>query len=730
MSRTKLATAVVGLLLGAAPAAAQLPGARLTSIFPAGARQGAAVECSISGTDLAGATGLYFSHPGIHAVPAGPNKFTVRVDADVPVGAYDVRAVTPRGLSNFRAFAVGDWPEALEQEPNDEPTRAQPLSLPVVVNGRVGKPTDVDCYTFHLDRGQRVFVDCWAWRLDSPLDGTLLLLGPDGREVAYAGDYYGKDPFLDYTAPAGGTYVLKVWDFVYGGGPDYFYRLHVGSVPHLDAVVPAALRPGTRTIVTLLGRNLPGGRPAPGGARVEGRALEVLTREVDVPADAGGGPRLRLGEAVRPPRSWLDGMAYRLSTPTGSSNPVFLALADGPVVPEREPNNDRATAQALAVPCEVSGTFDAPGDVDWYSFRARKGERLVIEVFGERQSGLPDPFLVVRDAAGRRLLAADDDGRNVGQIRFTTTTRDARADFTAPADGTYLVQVRDLYYQQRGDARFVYRLSLRRPRPGFRLVAVPPHDTQPDATAVGRGGRYWIDVLVLREDGFDGPVRVEAADLPPGVTAGPVVVGPGKTSAPLVLTAAADAPPGHGEIRVTGRAEVGGREVVHEARGGGLTWPTVNTPGVARLADSIPVAVRGAPPFVLTATPGSVRGVPGARVRLGMRLERAADWTEPVQLSGLDLPPGASLQLVALPRGATEAQVELALPANLRPGTYTFAVAGAGQVPRDYLAVRDPHRPRGANVRAVYPSNPVTLIVEPPRAAPKLSPGPGGPTGR
>jgi hypothetical protein len=719
MTRKTVAAAVLGVLVGAAPAAAQLPGARLNSVFPAGARQGATAECSLSGADLAGASGLYFSHPGISAVPSGPNKFTVRVAAGVPVGAYDVRAVTPRGLSNFRAFAVGDWPEAREQEPNDEPARAQPLTLPVVVNGRVERPTDVDCYAFHLHKGQRVFIDCWAWRLDSQLDGTLLLLGPDGRELAYAGDYYGKDPFLDITAPADGTYVLKVWDFVYGGGPDYFYRLHVGGLPHLDAVVPAAVRPDTRTTVTLLGRNLPGGTPVPGGATVQGRPLEALTREIDVPADAACAPRLRLGEAVRPPRSSLDGIAYRLATPAGSSNPVFLALTEDPVVPEREPNDERSAAQGLVVPCEVSGTFGAPGDVDWYSFRARKGERLVVELFGERQSGLPDPFLVLCDRSGRRLLAADDYGRNVGQIRFTTTTRDARVDFTAPADGCYFVQVRDLYYQQRGDARFGYRLSLRRPRPDFRLVAVPTHDTQPDSTTVGRGGRYWLDVLVFRDDGFDGPVRVEASDLPPGVTAGPVVVGPGKTAVPLVLTADGDAPPGHRDIVVTGRAPVGGREVVHAARGGGLTWPTVNTPGVARLSDSIPVAVRAAPPFVLTATPGTSRCAPGAKVRIGVTLRRAADWAEPVQLSGLDLPPGASLPLVTLPRGAAEGVVELTVPANMRPGTYTFAVAGAGQVPRDYLAAGDPHKPRGPNVRAVYPSNAITLTVVPPRTTPK-----------
>ncbi len=140
-------------------------------------------------------------------------------------------------------------------------------------------------------------------------------------------------------------------------------------------------------------------------------------------------------------------------------------------------------------------------------------------------------------------------------MRFTTNTRDARWDFTAAADGEYFVQVRDLYFQQRGEPRFIYRLSVRRPTPDFRLIAVPTHDTQPDATVVGRGGKHWMDVLAFRKDGFDEPIRVEATNLPPGVTCDPVVIGPGKTSAPLVFQAAPEAPLGHAAMRDHGKGD-------------------------------------------------------------------------------------------------------------------------------------------------------------------------------
>ena len=243
---------------------------------------------------------------------------------------------------------------------------------------------------------------------------------------------------------------------------------------------------------------------------------------------------------------------------------------------------------------DITGTFAPAGDLDFYAFSAKKGEKFVIETIGDRQwGGLVDPFLVGYNSLGKKLISVDDSGRNVGQLRFTTNTHDARWDFVAAADGEYFVQVRDSYYQQRGDARFVYRLSVRRPQPDFRLVVVPAAETQPDCTVARRGGNQWMDVLVFRNDGMDEPIRIEADQLPPGVTCEPVVIGPGKTSVPLVFHAAKDAPIGHAAIRVIGKSKISETELVRVARAGGLTWPTVNTPGIARLADSLVLAVRG-----------------------------------------------------------------------------------------------------------------------------------------
>ena len=35
----------------------------------------------------------------------------------------------------------------------------------------------------------------------------------------------GRDPLIDFEAPADGDYVVGLYDFIYAGGGDYYYRL-------------------------------------------------------------------------------------------------------------------------------------------------------------------------------------------------------------------------------------------------------------------------------------------------------------------------------------------------------------------------------------------------------------------------------------------------------------------------------------------------------------------------
>ncbi len=214
---------------------------------------------------------LLFSHAGITAVQKttdpGPfqsrpqpqsGQFVVTIAPDVPPGIYEVRAVGRFGVSNPRAFVVGDLPEVREAEDNSTPPKANVVPLGVVING-VADGTGVDCYKIALKKDQRVVLDCWAERIDSRMDATLVVLDTTGRELAHDRDTNRDDPLIVFTPPADGEYIVKIYDFLYRGGNDYFYRLSIGTGPYIDFIFPPAGLPGSKGQHTIYGRNLPGG---------------------------------------------------------------------------------------------------------------------------------------------------------------------------------------------------------------------------------------------------------------------------------------------------------------------------------------------------------------------------------------------------------------------------------------------------------------------------------------
>ena len=77
----------------------------------------------------------------------------------------------------------------------------------------------------------------------------------------------------------------------------------------------------------------------------------------------------------------MDALAYRVSSPQGASNALLIGFATAPVVPEQEPNDEPAQAQAVTLPCELAGQFYPLRDRDWVSFEAKAGQALWIEVF-------------------------------------------------------------------------------------------------------------------------------------------------------------------------------------------------------------------------------------------------------------------------------------------------------------------------------------------------------------
>lgn len=204
--------------------------------------------------------------------------------------------------------------------------------------------------------------------------------------------------------------------------------------------------------------------------------------------------------------------------------------------------------------------------------------------------------------------------------------RDSRLTFTAPADGSYLVRVRDV----RGLAgdQFAYRLAIRRPQPDFVVRVEGANPSIPAGTA------KVLPITVERRDGFDGPVTVELTGAPEGFTlTSPVVVEAGHFEASALLYAAPDAPEPSDDAakanRISARADVAGSPV---------------TKSITPLGN-----IRRAPPGKLRVLlePAELTIAPGQTITARLRIERNG-FEGLVNFSVANLPHGVYVDNIGL----------------------------------------------------------------------------------
>jgi hypothetical protein len=198
----------------------------VTSIFPLGGRVGEPVKIEMSGWNLEKAT---LSPPPKDAKP----------------GSHLIAAANGKFVSNYVPFALDTLPECLEKEPNDDPSKAQKLDLPIIVNGRIDRPGDWDVFEVQGKAGETIVAEVCARRLGSPLDSFIKITGADGKIIALNDDHYDAasgmntdhaDSYLMVKLPADGKYFIHLGDTRRQGGKEYAYRLRV-SRPQPDFVL-------------------------------------------------------------------------------------------------------------------------------------------------------------------------------------------------------------------------------------------------------------------------------------------------------------------------------------------------------------------------------------------------------------------------------------------------------------------------------------------------------------
>jgi hypothetical protein len=195
----------------------------VTSIFPLGGRVGEPVKIEMDGWNLEKCT---LSPPPKNAKS----------------GRYLLAATNGKFASNYVPFALDTLPECLEKEPNDDPSHAQKVTLPIIINGRSDRPGDWDVFEVQGTAGETIVAEVYARRLGSPLDSFLKVTGVDGKIIALNDDHFDvasgmntdhADSYLMVKLPADGRYFIHLGDTRRHAGKDYAYRLRI-SHPRPD----------------------------------------------------------------------------------------------------------------------------------------------------------------------------------------------------------------------------------------------------------------------------------------------------------------------------------------------------------------------------------------------------------------------------------------------------------------------------------------------------------------
>ncbi len=205
----------------------------LTGIFPLGGRVGKPVSIETLGWNLDKTT------------IAPPPK-------DAQPGRHLVAAANGTQISNYLPFALDTLPECMEKEANDEPSKAQKVTPPIIVNGRADRPGDWDVFAVQGKAGETIVAEVRARRLGSPFDSFVKVTRPDGAVIALNDDHHDAasglntdhaDSYLMATLPADGTYFIHIGDTRRHAGKEYAYRLRI-SRPRPDfalRVVPSRI---------------------------------------------------------------------------------------------------------------------------------------------------------------------------------------------------------------------------------------------------------------------------------------------------------------------------------------------------------------------------------------------------------------------------------------------------------------------------------------------------------
>jgi hypothetical protein len=211
----------------------------------------------------------------------------------------------------------------------------------------------------------------------------------------------------------------------------------------LNSVFPLAGQAGTTFDMTITGSDLDGANRLvfshPGITAVQKTAAPNPFQEGPQPVDN----TFTVTLAADVPPGMVD---VRAVGKYGISNPRRFLIETTAGVLEIEPNNKADQATPLALGSVVMGRADG-ATPDLFKLSLQAGQRIIVDSWAQRLDSQMDTALALLDSQGRQAASNRD---SIGL--------DSLLDFTAPADGDYVLKVVD--FLNRGGPDYAYRLSV------------------------------------------------------------------------------------------------------------------------------------------------------------------------------------------------------------------------------------------------------------------------------
>ena len=206
----------------------------------------------------------------------------------------------------------------------------------------------------------------------------------------------------------------------------------VAAQPSITRTTPGALTPGKTIELTVQGAKLD-----------EPLNLWTSFSANIEPITEGRSPTVAKFRITLDPNTSVGIGGLIVATPAGVSDPLLLMVDDLGSVQDNNKNHSPSEAQTVPFPIAVDGVGNG-SQADFYKFSAKQGQRIAVEVISARIGSTFDPLLSLLDASGREVIQVDDDPALGADCRFA---------LKIPADGDYVIVVRDSKFQGSGNYR-------------------------------------------------------------------------------------------------------------------------------------------------------------------------------------------------------------------------------------------------------------------------------------